>query len=204
VERLLDRVHGRWVHGRRVEVLSRHLAEMTPHGAEVLDVGCGDGQVGALIQQHRPDVRVRGIDIAARPETHIPVQEFDGVTIPLEDDSVDVVMSVDVLHHAEQPSRLLAEMDRVAARALVIKDVTPVGPFSDATLRFMDWIGNKRHGVPLPYLFWSQEEWRREFAALGLGVEDVRRRLGIYPLPFNLLFEKRMHFIARLGQRAPR
>lgn len=197
--RVLDTVHGGWVHNRRVDVLSRHLAEAMPPGADVLDVGCGDGLIGALVQERRPDVRVRGIDIAARPDMHIDVTEFDGLHIPLGDDGVDVVMLVDVLHHAEDPTALLAEAARVARRAIVLKDVTPLGPFSDATLRFMDWVGNARHGVPLPYLFWTQEQWRRAFADLGLSVELVRRRLGIYPLPFNLVFEKRMHFIVRLN-----
>ena len=192
-------VHGRWVHGRRVQVLSQHLADVTPPDARVLDIGCGDGLIGALIQEHRPDVRVSGIDIGVRPETHIPVREFDGLSIPYGDKSVDVVMLVDVLHHAEDPHRLLAEAVRVARRALVLKDVTPLGPASDATLRFMDWVGNARHGVPLPYRFWSQLEWRQEFAELGLGVEEIRRRLGLYPMPLRLLFEKRMHFIVRLA-----
>ena len=197
--RLLDTVHGDWVHGRRVEVLSRHLAEMMPPDARVLDIGCGDGQIGLLVQQRRPDVEVRGMDIAARPNMHIPVDEFDGLNIPLEDGAVDVVMIVDVLHHAEEPSTLLGEIARVARRAVVLKDVTPLGPLSETTLKFMDWVGNARHGVPLPYLFWSQAEWRHELSAAGLKPEEVRRRLGIYPAPFNLLFEKRMHFIARFA-----
>jgi SAM-dependent methyltransferase len=175
-----------------------------PADASVLDVGCGDGLIGSLVSEHRADVTVRGIDIAARGATHIPVEEFDGLSIPYGDDEVDVVMLCDVLHHAEDPHVLLAEVARVARRAIVLKDVTPLGPLSDSTLRFMDWVGNARHGVPLPYLFWSQAEWRSAFAELGLSVDEVRRRLGLYPPPANLLFEKRMHFIVRLlPRRAP-
>jgi SAM-dependent methyltransferase len=199
---VLDRVHGDWVHDRRAHVLGRHLADVTPRGARVLDVGCGDGLIGALVQTHGSDLEVTGIDIGVREQTHIPVREFDGMSIPYSDDELDVVMLVDVLHHADDPQRLLGEAARVARRAVVLKDVTPLGPLSDTTLRFMDWVGNARHGVPLPYNFWSQEQWRRAFAELNLSVAELRRRLGIYPAPWNLLFEKRMHFIARLEPRA--
>jgi SAM-dependent methyltransferase len=189
------------VHERRVRVLARHLADLIPEGARVLDVGCGDGRIDALIGEHRPDLELSGIDIGVRDETLIPVQEFDGLTIPLADDSMDVVMLVDVLHHAEDPHKLLSEAARVAEKAIVLKDVTPLGPGSDATLRFMDWVGNARHGVPLPYDFWTQEQWRDAFARLDMRVEAVKRRLGLYPWPASLLFEKRMHFILRLVPR---
>lgn len=201
---VLDTVHGGWVHGRRVRVLSNHLADVMPREARVVDVGCGDGQIGALVQMRRPDVSVTGLDIAMRPDTPIPVREFDGRSIPLEDDGSDVVLLVDVLHHAEDPKALLTEAARVAKRAIVLKDVTSLGPLSASTLRFMDWVGNARHGVPLPYLFWSQAKWRQVFSDLNLSVEEERRRLGIYPPPWNLLFEKRMHFILRLAQRRRR
>src|SRR3954452_19056925 len=198
---VLDTIHGGLVHERRGRVLSRHLAELIPQGARLLDVGCGGGRSDALVREQRPDIEVSGMDIGVRDETLIPVQEFDGRSIPLGDRSVDVVMLVDVLHHADDPHGLLAEAVRVADTAVVLKDVTRLGPGSDATLRFMDWIGNARHGVPLPYAFWTQEQWRNAFAQLDLRVEAVKRRLGLYPWPANLLFEKRMHFILRLVPR---
>ena len=195
----MDTVHGGLVHQRRTQVLSRHFAEVIPEGSEVLDVGCGDGLIASLVQAARPDLQIRGVDIAARPDTHIPVTEFDGLSLPFGDDAFDTVMIVDVLHHADQPTTLLGEVARVAREAVVLKDVTPLGPLSDATLRFMDWVGNARHGVPLPYRFFSQAEWRDAFASTGLRVVEQRRRLGLYPLPWSLLFEKRMHFILRLA-----
>jgi SAM-dependent methyltransferase len=198
---ILDTVHGRLVHGRRVDVLSRHFAEMIPPDAQVVDIGCGDGRIGALVMERRDDVRFSGFDIAARAESHIPVRVFDGHTIPLDDGEADVVMLVDVLHHADDPLGLLSEAVRVSRRGLVLKDVTPLGPLSDLTLRAMDWVGNARHGVPLPYDFWSQSQWQDAVAQLGLEVVELRRRLGLYPPPANLVFEKRMHFIARLTLR---
>jgi SAM-dependent methyltransferase len=199
---LLDTVHGGLVHDRRVKVLSRHFAEMLPADGRVVDIGCGDGRIGALVMERRGDLEFSGFDIAARSEAHIPVRVFDGQTIPLADGEADVVTLVDVLHHAEDPFGLLSEAARVSRDGLVLKDVTPLGPLSGATLRVMDWVGNARHGVPLPYDFWSQAQWRDAFSALGLEVKELRRRLTLYPWPANLVFEKRMHFIARLVPRA--
>jgi SAM-dependent methyltransferase len=195
---VLDLVHGGLVHQRRVQVLARHFAELLPQDARVVDVGCGDGRIGALVMESRPDVTVSGFDIAARADSYIEMREFDGHHIPLGDGEVDVVMLVDVLHHADDPHGLLAEAVRVSRLGLALKDVTPLGPLSDFTLRFMDWVGNARHDVPLPYDFWTQAQWRAAFAQLDLRVEELRRRIGLYPFPASLVFEKRMHFIARL------
>jgi SAM-dependent methyltransferase len=179
-------------------VLSRHLAELMPEGARVLDVGCGDGRIAASMQRSRADLAITGMDIAVRPDALIPVQEFDGATIPFDDNAADVVMLVDVLHHLDEPEVLLAEAVRVAESAVVLKDVTALGLLAEPTLRFMDWFGNARHGVPLPYTFWSQEEWRHTFSDLGLSVDAETWSLGLYTWPWRLLFERRMHFIVRL------
>ena len=44
----------------------------------------------------------------------------------------------------------------MAARGIVLKDHTRNGLFSGSTLRFMDWVGNARHGVRLPYNYWPE------------------------------------------------
>lgn len=195
---LLERIHSMGVHERRVRVLARELVELLPQGAHVLDVGCGDGSLAALVMKLRPDLRVEGIDVLVRPETAIPVTRYDGRTIPFADGAFDAVMIVDVVHHAEDPRALLAELRRVARQAVVIKDHRRNGLLADSTLRFMDWVGNARHGVALPYNYWAEAEWRHAFAQLGLSVEVWRTRLGLYPWPASLLFDRSLHFVARL------
>jgi SAM-dependent methyltransferase len=198
---LLDSIHGGYVFKRRVRVLSEQLARVLPPQAQVLDVGCGDGLIAKLIQEKRPDVRIQGIDILIRPQTHIPVAAFDGRRIPHPDASFDAVMFVDVLHHTEDPRVLLREAVRVARQCLVLKDHCQDGWLAQPTLRFMDWVGNARHGVVLPYNYWPRARWETEFQALGLERAAWESQLGLYPFPASLLFERALHFVARLQKR---
>lgn len=195
---LLDSIHGRHIFQRRVRVLSQHLAEVLPPNASVLDVGCGDGLIAKRILARRPDLQLRGLDVFIRPHTHVPVDPFDGVTLPCADRSIDCVMFVDVLHHTPDPAQLLREAARVARRAIVLKDHTCEGLLARPTLRLMDWVGNARHGVVLPYNYWTLAQWRQAFAKLRLHQANWRDRLKLYAFPLNLLFERQLHFITRL------
>jgi SAM-dependent methyltransferase len=195
---LLDPVHQGYVHGRRVRVLLSHIAPLLPANGRVLDVGAGDGHVARGLMDARPDVTIEGIDPLVRPDTRIPVTEFDGTTIPFADGSFDALLFVDVLHHADDARALLAEARRVARRSVIIKDHRRDGLLAGPTLRFMDAVGNRRHGVALPYTYWSSAEWRAAFHELGLTPEVEIRRLGLYPFPASLLFDRGLHFVARL------
>ena len=195
---LIGRLHGNLVFGRRVAVLSRHLAEMLPPGSNVLDIGAGSGTMARQIAQRRPGVTISGIDVLVRPQTEIPVTQFDGKTIPYPDKSFDVAMFVDVLHHTEDPLVLLREAARVARRAILLKDHTREGWLAGETLRLMDYAGNAQHGVALPYNYWTKREWDEAIGALGAGVGEWRGSLGLYPPPASWLFDRSLHFIARL------
>lgn len=196
--RPLERVHGGYVHGRRVGVLVGHLARLVPPDARVLDVGAGDGLLAEALSRARPDIAIEGIDPLIRSGARIPVREYDGINIPYDGDTFDAVLLVDVLHHTEDPGVVLAEAARVSRRVVLIKDHNHDGRLARQTLHFMDAVGNRRHGVALPFNYLSSEEWARTFERLGLEPEVMIRRLGLYPWPATLLFDRSLHFIARL------
>lgn len=195
--KLLGAAHAKLVFGRRVHALAEHLGPLLPAHGDVLDVGCGDGLLDRLMMEQQV-VNITGLDVLRRPHTHIPVTLFDGSHMPYADKSVDAVLFVDVLHHTSDPMQLLREARRVARRCVVIKDHCADGWLAVPTLRFMDWVGNAPHGVVLPYNYWSEQAWRKAFVDLELFVGHWQQRLGLYPPPAAWLFERRLHFVARL------
>jgi SAM-dependent methyltransferase len=126
------------------------------------------------------------------------VERFNGEVIPYEDASFDGVMFIDVLHHTQDPMVLLREATRVARKAVVIKDHTLEGLLAGPTLRAMDWIGNARYGVSLPYNYWTKREWLDAFNELEVEVGSWISNLGLYPWPAGYLFDRSLHFVARL------
>jgi SAM-dependent methyltransferase len=190
--------HGTLVFARRVRVLSGALAPLLPPGL-LADVGCGSGTVSVAIAALRPDVVPEGFDVLLRPGCAIPARAFDGRRLPLPDGAADSALLVDVLHHAEDPVALLAECARVA-RVVVVKDHLSHGPFDERVLAFMDWIGNRPHGVVLPYRYFSPASWVGAVAAAGLREERRAPVPGLYPFPFSALFGRDLHFVARLSR----
>ena len=195
---LFGRIHRQLVFERRKTVLAQHLAGLLPHGARVLDIGCGSGEVADAVMNIRPDVLIDGIDVLVRPGTSIEVMEFDGRTIPFPDDSYDVAMTVDVLHHTDDAGALLGEARRVAKHSVLVKDHFRDGFLAEPTLKFMDWIGNAPHGVRLPYNYLSRREWHRLWERLGLPIDAMVDRVPLYPYPFQWVFGRDLHFIASL------
>ncbi len=192
-------LHEKLVFGRRVRVLSDWFAQLTPQRARVLDVGCGDGLISAMLRGKRPDVEILGVDVLLREHTHIPVQTFDGERLPFEDGAFDVVLFSDVLHHTAEPLTLQREARRVAGQCVLIKDHYRKGLGAGARLRLMDWVGNARFGVSLPYNYWTEAQWQSGWQEIGLRPEQLVTRLGLYPAPADWIFGAKLHFIARLG-----
>jgi 2-polyprenyl-3-methyl-5-hydroxy-6-metoxy-1,4-benzoquinol methylase len=197
-KKLLNTLHDRAVFRRRVRVLSTLLAGELGSNGTVLDLGCGDGSIAQAIMERKPGLSFHGIDVLVRDHSLIPVTLFDGRTIPAEDKSFDWVTIVDVLHHTDDPTPLVEEAARVARQGVVIKDHLREGFAAYETLRLMDWVGNKGHGVRLPLRPRQIIVGQALFTKAGITAQSWRESLSLYPFPATLIFDRGLHFIARL------
>lgn len=165
-------VHQTLSHGHRVGLLAErialHIESLVPRGrARCLDIGCGDMTIAEAVHEHSTRTDWRCIDVHPLPQDlrHDPrwskYRQFDGQTIPYDDDEFDVAVLCDVLHHTpENAARLLAEAGRVATNVLV-KDHFEYGPYSRTMLRLMDFVGNWGYGVSVPDSYFTRDGFVR-------------------------------------------
>ena len=195
---VLQAAHAKMVFGRRVRVLAEVLSARIPQRALVLDIGCGDGTIGSLLAERCSEISIEGVEFAPRPQCGIRCRPFDGAKLPFADGSFDVCLFVDVLHHTDDASILLREARRVTRQFVLIKDHLSENALDFKTLQFMDWVGNRPHGVRLPYNYLSRKEWEASFAKCGLSIAQWTSEVPLYPFPFSLIVGRGLHFVALL------
>ena len=87
-------------------------------GDHVLEVGCGKGRFLKAIRESHPTTHLKGVDISPALLKFVPegIQTIPGSleSIPLPDDSFDVVFAVEAIEHAANLESAVSEMIRVA------------------------------------------------------------------------------------------
>lgn len=193
-ESVAVRAHRKVVMGRRVRQISKHIADILPDEVvTVLDVGAGTGEMAQAINSLRPELTISGVDVYIRPKTFIPIVKYDGHTLPFDDGVFDAVIIVDVLHHCDDPVSVLLECARVSKQWVLIKDHVSDSVYDEKVLKFMDWVGNRSHGVVLPYNYLSSSDWSAAFVKAGLERTINIGQLNLYPIPFDIFFGGRLH-----------
>jgi SAM-dependent methyltransferase len=193
----MKRLHGPVYASRLAELVKR----ITPHlreGDKVLDVGCGTGALGrAIMDSGRcpKGVDVRGLERVKRGGEAIPVDAYDGVSIPHPDRSFDAVLLADVLHHEPDPHRLIAECARVSRRLLIIKDHQVAGPLAQQRISLLDWAANSPYGVPCLYRYNTPADWDAWKQRHSLTPVEELRSMRLYPFAYQLFFTPRLQYM---------
>lgn len=103
--------------------LARELRAHAPHGAVVVDLGCGPGAVTAAVARTRPDLRVIALDPSEAMCRHVRMRARSSAAVvcgraealPFADGSVHFLVSSMAYHHWTPRSRGVAEVLRVLA-----------------------------------------------------------------------------------------
>jgi len=169
-----------------------------PERASILDLGCGNGDIAAILQARNPNLQFTGLDLKANPAASIPVYVYDGNTIPYGDNSFDYVMLITVLHHTDDYAPLLKEARRVAREGLIIMDHQYKSKLEWLTLAIIDWPGNVPFGVYTPFNFKRREEWRGLFRELAVEEVGYNDRIHLFGRKLDFILGKEMHFVSRL------
>lgn len=148
----------------------------------VLDLGAGEGYVGAHLQREI-DAEVVLADVVDLNRTSLPHVVYDGTTLPWEDNRFDVTLLYFVLHHCEDPRRVLREALRVSRDGVVVVESTYTSAWQRRFLRAADRFANRLRsggvmGAQEEHLrFRRPEAWRAEMEAAGAEIV-VEERFG--------------------------
>ena len=171
MKRRLTRERRRCKVGRAYD-MALEIARVIPKGAEVLDVGCGNG----FIAHHLSAIlstNVVGIDVMEKTEAPIAYRRYDREQFPVPDNSFDAVLLCYVLHHAQDAGLVLKEVRRVlrdGGLAIIYEDI-PQSWWDKGVCLVHDFLWRRRTG---PCTFRTDSEWCRQFSYCGF--ELVKNR----------------------------
>lgn len=101
------------------------IAGMVPPGSRVLDLGCGDGELLAMLRDRRQcsgyGLEIADENVLASERRGVNVLQYDletGLAL-FEDQSFDVVLQLDTMQHLRHTERLLRETARVGRVGIV-------------------------------------------------------------------------------------
>jgi glycosyltransferase involved in cell wall biosynthesis len=127
------------------------LAGVPKEGGKVLDVGTGDGNRVRILKSM--GYNAIGTEINDKWVNGGEVVHGDIMDLPFEDNSFDLVSSVDVLEHIPDPIKGISEMFRVSKKYVVLQAT----PTSDASFR----------EDPTHIVKWTADRWLRECLEFG-------------------------------------
>jgi len=162
------------------------LLPMLPPSARLLEFGAGTGEQARFLRDRGFDVVA--IDLATSnyaKERLFPVQDYDGEHIPVEDRSIDVIFSSNVLEHVENPRAIFAEFRRIQKPGGFGLHVVPTSAWRSwtfatgiacslqaaAALPFE--LGTSIEGFSEIWTF-SRAAWRRKFKRFGFDIVEDR------------------------------
>jgi ubiquinone/menaquinone biosynthesis C-methylase UbiE len=165
------------IYQREAERMCRECEEFIKKGSKILDLGCGSAIVAKTLKDFF-EAEILGVDIEDKRVVNIPFQIIDGKNLPFKENEFDLVFISYVLHHAENPVKLLKEAKRVSKEKIII--------FENLAENFLTKFLNLFHLFTFNLFFQKKQkinfanfkeskEWEKIFKNLGLKIIFKKR-----------------------------
>ena len=159
----------------RTDKIVDSLESFVKKGETLLSVGDGDGFVTEKMMR-RCGVDARGLDVeigfAYERSKEVPLDYYDGITIPYKDDNFDIVSAIFVLHHCNDIDRVVSEIVRVARKKIIICEDVYRTSIGKGIVCLMDFIENRlaSKDINIPYNFNTVKGWENTLRNHGLKI----------------------------------
>jgi SAM-dependent methyltransferase len=195
-----DFLHRRAGDLRDARVVDGVVSLAVSAGGSMLDIGCSDGRVAARVAAALGIDDVRGVDVQLQPDPAIPVVEYDGLKLPFDDASFDLITIVDVLHHADDPRAVLREAVRVLVPEgrLVVKDHLRLGAWSNTVLYAMDTASNFGIHARAGGRYLSVAEWVEVVSSASGRIEAMVWPFQVHDLPWRAVARSEYQLLMRI------
>ena len=195
----------KWIHSpvyrMRIKGMHDQILPWLNSGDRILDVGCGYGALGKMIMESPwcpADVKVMGLEKTSRDHIQIPIEYYSGNQIPYSNNSFDIIILADVLHHEIDQHKLIDECARISKRYIIIKDHKLDGAWAQYRISLMDWFSNIPYDIPCLYHYNRLLDWHRLYQQHRLHLIFEAHTVKLYPSILNFILGGRIQYFAVL------
>lgn len=165
-------------------------------------MGAGDGSIAFEMMQQWQLKRenVNGIEVATYPnrkDINWMSYESNG-RIPIESGSIQIITLMMVLHHIDNPGRILAEIERILSHdgLLIVRETDAFNQNEQKLNQVLDTmfyrVFAENSTVPLPNKYKARNDWKTYIEGFGL---ELEKEVSFEPenpfSPVFLVFKKR-------------
>lgn len=161
----------------RADRIYSEIVDLIPAQGKVVDYGCGNALVAQLlVENNKTDVT--GCDVVAynKNDVHIPILKIEEYKVDVADSSFETGYANSVLHHDENPEKVISEISRIVSSRFILIEDTLLGS-DDADIEFHskrlfinDYFYNRLltdSDISVPARYMQSQDWISLFSAHG-------------------------------------
>lgn len=170
----------------RARSIIKHFINLISASDRIIDIGAGKGWVPKLLEQEHK-LNITALDVVDHNTAGINLNIYNGTRLPYKEDTFDVCLLIFVLHHTDNPERLIKEALRVTRKKVIIIEDTPKNKFECYLQEKIDYYFNHRKfkDIHIAHNVMSEKDWLKLFNELKIKViEKSTYKNGLFRADF--------------------